>query len=170
MATTLHNPTVELDAVQSALADVRRRIGANDPTVTVEDLNRAELAVRFAQMKIDAAVEVQAQEREQARIDRIAAIRAELPAIFDTTALDKARAKVEAAVDAYCQEARALEVRVSDVYSELTALQPHDISIESGSGAIGGYRKPSFQRQVRDAVYEPFKRHFPRTQVALDRA
>lgn len=170
MATTQLDPTAELDAAQSALTDVRSRIGSNDPTVTVEDLNRAESAVRFARMRIDAAVDVAAQEREQARLDRIGAIRAELPAIFDTAALDKARAKVEAAVDAYCREARALEVRVSDVYSELTGLQPHGISIESGSGAIGGHRKPSFQRQLRDAVYGPFTRHFPHTQVNIDRS
>ncbi len=97
-----------------------------------------------------------------------------LPATFDTTALDQARQQLEAAADAYCREAKALQGRTGDVWNELVGLAPTPgISPLTGDASIqaGGvtYRKPSFQRQVRDAVYGAFYTHFPRMQVNLER-
>ncbi len=172
MATTTKplDPVAELETASAALDQVRRRIGANDPTVKVDDLHHAETAIRFARMRIDAAAEIEAEQREQARRDRIEAIRQELPAIFNTTALDEARQNLEAAADAYCREARMLQDRTGDAFNELIGLgSTPGITPMSGDGAIqaGGitYRKPSFQHQARQVMTAAFRKHFPRVEI-----
>lgn len=160
--TTLPDPVAELEAAESALSAVRSRIGSGDPTVTVNDLLHAEVAVRFAWLRSDAATGIEAQARERARLDRVAEIRASLPAIFDTGRLDAARQVLGDALDAYCREAEALERGVAEVYNELIRMPPSGISVESSPWtgvAIDGYRKPNFSHQVSNAVATAFRRH-----------
>lgn len=83
MATTTKqlDPLAELEAAEASLRAVRTRIGSRDAKVTASDLERAESAVRFARMRIDAAAEAEVERQEQARSDRVAEIRASLPAV-----------------------------------------------------------------------------------------
>lgn len=177
MATTTKqlDPVAELEAAEADLALLRKRIGSRDAKVTPADLERAESAVRFARTRVEASAEFEADQREQERRDRIEAIRQGLPATFDLTALDQARKDLEAAADAYCREARALEVRTGEVWNELTGMAPTlGVTPLTGDGSIQAsgvvYRKPSFQRQLRDAVCGAFHTHFPRTEIRLNRA
>lgn len=107
MATTTKqlDPVAELETAEAELDQVRKRIGSNDPTVSVTDLARAESAVRFARMRIDAAIEPFPFPAFGLHLDRVAEIRASLPAIFDTTKLDAAHQEIVKALDLYCQEA-----------------------------------------------------------------
>ncbi len=164
------DPAAELETAEAELDLVRKRIGSRDAKVTAHDLERAESAVRFARTRLEASAEFEAERREQARRDRIEAIRQELPAIFGTSALDEARKKLEAAADAYCREARALQDRTGEVYTELLGLgSTPGITPISGDGSIQAdgttYRKPSFQHQVRQIIAAAFHKHFPRTNV-----
>ncbi len=174
-ATKQLDPVAELEAAEADLALLRKRIGSRDAKVTANDLERAESAARFARTRVEASAEFEAEQRDQARRDRIEAIRQALPETFDMTALDQARKDLEAAADAYCREARALEMRTGEVWNELVGMAPTPgISPLTGDGSIQAdgvvYRKPSFQRQLRDAVYGAFHKHFPRTEIRLDRA
>lgn len=161
MATTQLDPVTDLERAEAELDLLRKRIGSRDAKVTVHDLHHAETAVRFARMRIEAAAEAEAQAREQARLDRVAAIRASLPAIVDTTKLDAAHQEIVKALDAYCEEAERIERGFVEVYDELIRMPPSGISIDVSAYAptIGGYRKLTFSHQVTEAVTDAFRRH-----------
>lgn len=161
MATQQLDPVVELEAAEAALDQVRKRIGAGDPDITANDLERAESAVRFARMRIDAARDLEQERAEQARRDRVDEIRASLPAIFDTTNLDAAHQSIVEALESYCTEAERIERGFSEVYEELIRMPPSGISVQASAyaPAIGGHRKPNFSSQVTRALAEAFRRH-----------
>jgi hypothetical protein len=156
------DPVAELEAAEAALSAVHTRIGAGDPTVTVSDLQHAEGTVRFARVRLDAAIGTEAQQHEQAQLDRVAKIRARLPAIFDTSLLDAAHQALVEALDAYCREAGVIERCVAEVYNELIRIPLSGITVESSAWtgvAIDGHRKPHFNHQVANAVAAAFRRH-----------
>ncbi len=161
MATKQLDPVAELEAAEAELDLVRKRIGSRDAKVTAHDLERAESAVRFARTRLEAAAEFEAERREQARRDRIAEIRASLPAIVDTTKGDVAYQQIVDALEAYCTEAATIERGFSDVYDELIRMPSPGISIQvsAHTPTIGGHRKPNFSHQVTQAVVDEFRRH-----------
>ncbi len=146
MATTQLDPVAELETAEAELDLLRKRIGSRDAKVTPHDLERAEF---------------EAEQREQARRDRIAEIRASLPAIVDTTKVDAAYHQIVDALEAYCTEASTIERGFSDVYDELIRMPSPGISIQVSAHvpAIGGHRKPNFSHQVTEAVADAFRRH-----------
>ncbi len=73
------DPVAELETAEAELDLLRKRIGSRDARVAPHDLERAESAVRFARIRLEAAAEFEAEQREQERRDRIAEIRASLP-------------------------------------------------------------------------------------------
>ncbi len=123
----------ELEVAEADLRAVHTRIGAGDPTVTVSDLQHAEGTVRFARVRLDAAIGTDAQQHEQAELARVAKIRAHLPVIFDTSLLDAAHQALVEALDAYCREAEAIERGVAEVYNELIRIPLSGISVESSA-------------------------------------
>jgi hypothetical protein len=167
-------PSLSLEEAEIQLQEVRKRIGAGDPGVTVRDLEHGEAAVRFARTRLDAARELEAERAEQARLAHIEEVRQALPAAFDTTDLDKARARMESAIDAYCREASELQQRTSEVWNEVSNLGPGTgMTAQSGDGSISAngttYRRPSVQAAIRQAATDALKKHFPRTQIDLNR-
>ena len=156
------DPVADLEAAEAELALLRKLIGSRDANVTAHDLERAESAVGFARTRVEASAELEAEQREQARRDRVAEIRASLPAIFDTTKLDAAHRTLVDALDAYCKEAVPIQRGVSEVYEELIRMPPSGISVETSAwtGAnIDGHRMPNFSGRVTTAVAEAFRRH-----------
>lgn len=157
--TEVVGPNAMLEAAEIRYQEVRHRIGADDPTVTARDLEEEESALRFARTRLEAARELERQREDQARQDRIAEIRASLPEIFDTKALDAAFEKLQVALDAYCDEAQAMQSRVSEVYTQIAAIPDSGISVQPSAWVgvtIAGYRAPHYGQKVFDAATKAF--------------
>lgn len=149
---------------------LEHRIRAGAPDVTAEDLARADAAVRFAQRRRELAVEQEAARTEQARQDRIAALREDLAALAGGDAVAKAQRKLEQAIDAYLVACREHDDRHSAVYDELVRIGslPEDLTLRPGDGQIedgpATYRHAFPQREIDAVVSASMSRHFPQRQ------
>ena len=158
----------------STVADLEARLAAGQD-VTPAELAEAEATERLARLRVEAATRAAVRRREAARRERIAAVRRELPARLDRKPMDRAQAKLAAAVDEYLracvefneeQAAAAEELRgLGELPPELAVDQPRYGSIEDG-GTV--YRPARPQTVIAGVVVEAIKRHYPRRTIRLD--
>lgn len=172
--TTQPSPNV-VDAAEAHLRDVRRKIGAGDPDVTVDDLDRAERAVRFAVTQREESATWAAEQAAQAQQERIARLCAELERHVGDPAVEKATRHLEKALDAYAATVKRHNERRHDIYDELSRIGelPPQVSLTPGSGdiTVNGVvtRAPSAHSTIAHLATEALRRHFPRQQINLNR-
>ena len=178
MAATVSAAEAVADA-EARLAELRERLGAGDPTVSAEMMDRAGLAVRFAVWQRDAVAAHEARAAERERQARLEALRRDLPTRLDPAPLEKARAELTAAVEAFVAACREYDDRHGAAYGELTdpTLEPlsGDLSLDRhhmrvlirvGDRQYGPARP---QLWLSAAANDALARHYPRTMRSLDR-
>ncbi len=162
-------PEHALQAATERLNDLRLRIGAGDPEVTADHLDRAERVERFARARVEMASVAEARDREAERLARIDEVRAQLPAAFDRTKLDKAMTRLQSALDAYMAEAAVSAAGASEVWDALMRAGelPSGLRITPSGIEDGGtfYRHVDAQLEVARAASTSFQEHFPRHPV-----
>ncbi len=162
-------PEYVLQAAEEKLRELRLRIGAGDPTVTADDLDRAERVERYARTRIEMAGVAAARDREADRLKHIEDVRARLPAVFDRTKLDKATERLEAALSAFNSEAASFNAEGWAVRDQLirAGALPADVSVSPSQIEDRGvtYRHVDAQLEVARAAQASFQEHFPRHPV-----
>ncbi len=167
--------TAAVAQAEQTLAGVNERIDGGDETVTADDLLRAETELRIAKGRQNVAQRQAAARVEQARQERIAAIRADLPTRLDRTALEKTRQAMERAIEAYVAACAAYDRERADVWDELSRLGPRLPGITLNDAGYGNvtadgvdYRRARTQGGIAEVAKEAIRRHFPRHQISLD--
>lgn len=167
--------TVEAEAARERLA---ARMAAGE-AVSAAEWERAEAGVRFAHAQ-SAAVERGERDRTEAeRVERVERLRRELPERLDPAPLERARAKLADAVEAFVVACREHDDRHGAAYYELTdgtiAPLPADMGIAMHHLRpmlrVGGQEYGPARPQVwlSTAAHDALARHYPRTMRSLDR-
>ena len=158
----------------STVAEVEARLRAGED-VSPDELLRAEVTERLARMKAEQAARAADERAEAERLARIAAFRASLPSRFDPAPLERARAKLAAAVDAFVCACRAYDDAQEAAVEELRGLGPlpDGLAVDApryGWITDGGREHGPSRPQVALAgiATEALRRHFPRRQIRLD--
>lgn len=158
-------PEHALQAAAEHLSELRLRIGAGDPTVTADDLDRAERIERYARTRIEMAGVAAARDREADRLARIDGVRARLPQVFEHTKLDKARGRLEAALSAYMAEAAGFNAGASEVWDALIRAGELPAGVQITTSGIEdqgtSYRQVDAQLEVARVAQASFQAHFP---------
>lgn len=169
-------PIDRLAAAETRLAEVEARIASGDRTVTEHDLAAAASSVETAR-RWRAIVEAEQQRSaSKARTARIAALKTELPARLSTDQIERARQHLADALDRFCLACREFDDERSAVFNELAQVGPlpADIVIH-GQGmstiVVGAsvYRPAPTQATINREATAAIQRHYPRTQISLDR-
>ena len=157
------------------VADLVARLEAGDDAVTADDLLRAEAEERFGRARAAAAAKRAADEAEAARRGRIAAFRAALPSRLDGRAVEKARDRLAAAVDAYLDACRAHDDATEAAIEELRGMGPLPAGLAVDAPRFGRitdggaeYRGARPQVTIAGIVTEAIVARYPRRGVNLN--
>lgn len=167
----------ELEQAENAVREVLDRIKDGDGGVGPEDLEAAESRVRFAKARIEGLKRRKEEEAEQARRDRIEALK-ERALALDLTAVRKLEEKATKALDAYVAAGAAYRADLNEIVWELSTLGPLPDGLEldlspSGYGmAVGSERRPTERPNSVCArmAYEVLQTHMPGEQIDLSAA
>jgi hypothetical protein len=171
-ATQTLDPAATAQAIaeaEAALAAVEQRIKAGE-SVTAAELGQAELDVKLARTRHEMAKEAAVEQREAHRLERIAAIRASLPAHLDPARLDGPRQALEAALDGWFAAYAEHDAALADAWNALSAEAPRSTpGVKLNDGGVHGsvtiagqtYRNAPAQRALVDAARAAYGRHFP---------
>lgn len=169
-ATVLIDPTIVLEDALQARHALRIRIADGDPKATADDLEVAERAVRFAQVRVDHAGEAAQRRQAAAAAKRVQAIRDDLPSVFDTTTIDARRDDLKQALVAYLEACADRQARMSDTWDAVSRIgAPFGLTAESGSGSISDaetgatYRRPMPKHDIEQLIVATWKAAYPRS-------
>ncbi len=173
--TTLEAAREALAIAEARVAAVNVAIDAGDPDVTADDLLRAEAELRIATSRHAVAERWAAAKAEQDRQQQIAAFRTELPKRLDQGALEKARQKMAAAVEAWVAACAGYDQERSAALSEARELAPLPPGLRENAPRWGDlsdgatvYRPAPCQRSIAEAAQAAVRRHYPRSEIRLD--
>lgn len=174
--TTTLDPQQELDAARRELHELHIRIADGDATITPDDLDAAERRVRFTQARIDHAAEADARRKAQADAERVAELRASLPAICDTTTVDRSLDELEHALAAYLDATAEHHARMSDAWNELSRIgEPFGVVAMSGTGEIVDresgttYHRPDPKHELERIIVQAWRATYPRSASPFSR-
>ena len=150
---------------------------AGDHAVTADDLLRAEAEERFGRARAAAEAKRAADEAEAVRLRRIEAVRASLPERLGPAVLEKARRRLDAAVDAWVEACAGYDAARGELYNELTSLAPLPRGLEPNGYGYGSivdgaetYRLAPTQSAITEAARAAIGKHYGgRQSVTLDR-
>lgn len=163
-------PAPDLETARAQRQELVDRMRRGDTTVTGGDFERAESAVRFAQLQEEVAAD-QAKEAERAtRQDRQAELVQAIADLGASPTVDKATHDLARALDAFATTCRARNDRYADLVTQLTGLGdlPAGVSYHVGfSITVPGQvvRPVDVQEVIARAAAEAVLSHFPRTQI-----
>ncbi len=152
------------------------RLARGDAAVTAEELLRAEDAERLAAAAASRAEALAAARAEEDRQQRIRAAVASLPSPDAVARIDKTRAAMGRAIDAYVAACRDHDRALSEAWTELALGQldplPAGVVVNDGGQGrvtVGGttHRQTDPQHGVRAAATEAIHRHYPRATIRL---
>ncbi len=152
------------------------RLAEGDAGVTAEDLLRAEDAERLAAAAASRAEALAAARAEEDRQQRIRAAEASLPSPDAHARIDKERAVMGRAIDAYVAACRDHDAALSGAWSalalgQLDPLPTGVVAATDGRGIVevdgATHRRTDPQHGIRAAATEALGRHYPRTAVKL---
>jgi len=162
---------------EEAVAAVNRRIDAGDPGVTADELIKAETEAHIARARRGVAHRQAVAQAAEARLAGLAELRASLPERLDLRALDRAAAKLTAAIEdwvAACAAYDAVRSAVWDEVSRETGPTPGLRLNDPGDGGYGviaadgiAYRRARVQTTIQRAARQAIGTHYPRTEVRL---
>lgn len=169
--------TPVLTPLETALADRQRlidRMQAGDATVTGDDFERAEAAVRFATIQERVAADRAVQDAEAARLEQIAALVRELTEREASPVMASATRALGKALDQFAATCATYNARHTEIYTELAGLGalPPGLTISPGQGDIqlpDGpiVRQASTERLIYRAMTTALTTHFPRMQLRI---
>ncbi len=144
---------------EAALADLRARMVAGDQTVTPADFTRARAAVDFAKARQAAEEEAARQREERERRERQEAAKARLEAL-DTAKPERARQRLDAALDGYVAAVAEAWRELDDLGAELSAAGLDVQNTPTGLHACGRtVRRAPLQMAIHTAAAAAVKRH-----------
>ncbi len=144
-------------------AEIERRVR--------EEVQREE-AARVERIRAQVLEAQQREQAEQERQQRIAELRARIPAELDLAPVEEARAALASALDSYMATCATHDARHRELWGEVSALA-HSGSLPAGMTAASNhlgtisadgtdYSKSRVQSTLARVSYEAFRRYYPR--------
>lgn len=183
MATTIKAktpmPAPDFETALGLRQELVDRVRRGDTTVTGEDFEQAESAVRFAQIHQEAAAEQAERAAQQAREAQQADLVAAIVALAGDETVAEADAKLREALDAFVAVCRARDERFYALSTEVMNLNDDVQGVKREAGGYSGtslladgktIRQEQTIQRIRDAAGAAVARHYPRTQYDFGRS
>ncbi len=159
----------------ATVAEIEARLRAGDESVTADEYLRADVDERFARLRAEAAAQAARDRAAAEHQERIAAFRASLPTRFDHTPIEKATARLAAAVDTFLDACRAHDDTMEAATEELRGIGPLPAGLAVDAPRYGWltdgtveYRPARPQQTVAGIVREAIAARYPRRTINLN--